>query len=242
VTDRIAGLLGRLPALIPESLHEIEHYFAGSLPQAPASVAVPSVPVWGMGGNDTYGDCGVIGLGHGFMAAAGDTAQTETFPDDAQDVSYYLAYTGGEDDGVVLSAYLGYVRANGFYGHTVGAYVPVNAKNLSHIRFSVWAYDFCYSGISVTAEMMTAFSAGEPWTLTEAQGTPVGGHCVPVVGYDSQYLYVVTWGAIQPVAWSAWDVMTSEAWAVLTGELTAAGTDGHGLNLAALQADLARLN
>jgi hypothetical protein len=36
--------------------------------------------------------------------------------------------------------------------------------------------------------------------------------------------------------------MASEAWAVMTGELVTAGDDGHGLNLAALQADLARLN
>ena len=35
--------------------------------------------------------------------------------------------------------------------------------------------------------------------------------------------------------------MSDEAWAVLTGEDVTAKTDGHGLNLAALQADLSKL-
>ena len=35
--------------------------------------------------------------------------------------------------------------------------------------------------------------------------------------------------------------MSDEAWALITGEDVSAGADGHGLNLAALQADLGKL-
>ena len=52
-----------------------------------------------MDGNDTYGDCGVAGIAHGFQAAAADTGETESWPTDSQVVSFYLKYTGGQDSG-----------------------------------------------------------------------------------------------------------------------------------------------
>jgi hypothetical protein len=62
---------------------------------------------------------------------------------------------------------------------------------------------------------------------------------VPAVGYSDEYLTVVTWGQTQQIAWPAWHAMSDEAWVVIVGE--DAKGDGHGINLAALQADLPRL-
>lgn len=233
---------GRLPALIPAALRGLGYYSAGPLPKAPASVTVPAVADWGVLGNDVYGDCGVAGAVHGFMAAAADTGERETFPTDRETVEYYLTYTDGQDSGVVLSDFLAYVHRNGFDGHKVRAYAPVAVHDVPVLQFAVNAFDFAYTGITVTQAMMDAFGAGEPWTLDTVQGDPIGGHCIPVVGYDSAWLYAVTWGKVQPIAYSAWHHMSDEAWAVLTGELVTAKGDGHGLNLAALEADLSRLN
>ena len=232
---------GRLPGVVPAGLRDLTYYAAGPLPQAPASVEVPSVADWNVLGNDTYGDCGVAGLEHGFMAAAADTGEHENFPDDQQCVDYYLTYTGGQDSGVILSDYLAYVRRNGYYGHQVAAYAPVTIHDVPTLQFAAWAYDFAYLGINVTQPMMDAFDAGQPWTSSNAQGEVLGGHCVPVVGYDSTWLYVVTWGKVQQLAYPAWHQIADEAWAVIVGEDVSAGSDGHGLNLAALQSDLGRL-
>ena len=87
---------------------------------------------------------------------------------------------------------------------------------------------------------MDAFGQGQPWTLAMAQGEPIGGHCIPLVGYDGTHVYAVTWGGVQPIEYAAWHAMSSEAWAVIPGEL--AKGDGHGVNLAALQADLDKLD
>jgi len=239
---RAPGRYGRRPALIPAGLRDLAYYAAGPLPKPPASVAVPSVAAWGMLSNDTLGDCGVAGLEHGFMAAAVDTSEAETPATAAQAASYYLTYTGGQDSGVVLSDYLAYVKKNGYYGRTVAAYAPVLVSDVPTLQFAVNAYDFAYTGITVTQAMEQAFSAGQPWTLETTDSPAVGGHCIPIVGYDSQYLYAVTWGAVQPIAYPAWQYMASEAWAVIGGELVAKGADGHGVNLAALQADLGRLD
>jgi hypothetical protein len=233
-------LYGKLPAVFPAIIKDIEHYFAGDLPKAPAKVDVtPDVP-WGMDGNADYGDCGVAGIKHGFQNAALVTSEKESFPTDQQVVDYYLKYTGGQDNGVVLSDFLKYVETNKFYDHTVSAYAPVNFKDIPNLQFAIWAYTFAYTGIVVTPAMQDAFSNGQPWTLDVCLGQPEGGHCIPLVGYDSQYLYAVTWGAVQPIAYSAWAHIADESWAVITGEV--ANGDAHGLNLQALQSDISKLN
>lgn len=234
-------LYGKLPAVFPALIRDIEHYFAGDLPKPPAKVDPASNVDWQMDGNDQYGDCGVAGIKHGFQNAALVTSETEQWPTEQQVVDYYLKYTGGEDTGVVLSDFLKYVKDNKFYGHSVGAYAPVGVQNIPHLQFAVWAYDFAYSGIVVTGEMQEAFGNGQPWELDDALGYPEGGHCVPVIGYDSKYLYCVTWGAVQPVSYAAWSHIADESWAVLTGEELADG-DEHGLNLAALKKDISRLS
>jgi len=232
-------MYGRLPGQVPVGLHDLTHYAPGRLPKAPASAAVAAIADWGILGNSKYGDCGVAGLQHQFMADAADTKLTEKFPTEQQCVDYYLHYTGGKDSGVVLSDYLAYVRQHGYYGHKVTAYAPVAVRDVPTLQFAVWAYDAAYTGITVTEQMETDFADGQPWTLESLDSPAAGGHCVPIVGYDSQYLYVVTWGKVQPIAYSAWHYMADEAWAVLTGELAAG--DGHGLAIDALTADLNRL-
>ena len=237
--------LGKLPGKIPVGLRDLTYYAAGPLPVAPPSVAVPSVADWDMDGNDQYGDCGPAGLKHGFQAAAADTREGESFPTADQVVSYYLNYTGGQDSGVVLSDYLGYVKQNGFYGHSVSAYAPVSVSDVNTLRFAINAYDFAYVGITVTSAMMQAAQGNPPWTWTlEEASDPdqVGGHCIPIVGYDSTWLYAVTWGSIIKIAYPAWHQIGDEAWAVLSQEIVTKGDDGHGISLAALQADLSRLN
>jgi len=234
---------GRLPGVVPVGLRDLTYYSAGPLPAPPPSVAVPPVADWGMDGNDNWGDCGVAALQHGFMGAAADVHQGESFPSDQQVVDYYLKYTGGEDSGVVLSQFLAYARRAGYYGHTVQAYAPVAVHDVPTLQFAINAYDFAYVGINVTEGMMDAVQGDGPWTWTAADltGETVGGHCIILAGYDSEWLYGVTWGSTIRIAYPAWHQMSDEAWALIVGEEVKAGTDGHGLNLAALQADLSQL-
>ena len=240
--------LGRLPGQIPVGLRDLTYYAAGPLPAPPASVAVPSVPPqpdgtpWGMDMNDTLGDCGCAGINHGFMAAGADAGDLGTVPTDQEVGNYYLTYTGGQDNGVVLSQFLAYVRQKGYYGHTVSAYAPVAVNDVPTLQFAINAYDSAYVGITVRQGMMDAAQGPAPWTWTadSLQGPPVGGHCIILAGYDSAWLYGVSWGNVVRIAYPAWHQMGDEAWAVIVGEDALKG-DGHGLNLAALQADLGRL-
>lgn len=241
--------LGRKPGVIPVGLRDLTYYVAGSLPRPPSSVKVPQAPpqtdgtLWGMLGNDQYGDCGVAGLEHGFMVSAADTSERESFPDTDQAVSYYLAYDDYQDEGVVLSEYLGYVKQHGYYGHKVAAYAPVSVNDIPTLQFATDAYDFTYTGIAVYQGMLDAAQGDPPWTWTadDLGGDIVGGHCIPVVAYDSNYLYAITWGQTVRIAYPAWHLIASEAWAVITGEAVAHRGGGHGINLTALEADLSKL-
>ena len=236
---------GRNPGHVPNGLRDLTFYAAGSLPKAPAKVTVPVVPVnvdgtaWGMDGNDTYGDCGVAGMDHVFMAAASVTDETGQWPTDDQIVSYYLTYTDDQDSGVVLADFLAYVKAHGFFGHTIAGYAPVGVHDIPTLQFAIDAYTAAYTGINVTSDMESASRNGEPWTLDDLSSPVVGGHCIPIVGYDSAYLYAVTWGAVQAIAYPAWHYISDEAWAVIPGELEEG--DGRGIDLAALQADLSKI-
>jgi hypothetical protein len=89
--------------------------------------------------------------------------------------------------------------------------------------------------------MQQAFGAHQPWTTALLNEQIIGGHCVPIVGYDEQYLYAVTWGGVQAITYPAWHQIATEAWAVITGEFVARNGDGRGVSLAALRADLDRL-
>ncbi len=230
---------GRLPAQFPGSVKDLTTYVAGPLPAPPSEATVPHV-AWGMLGNDRYGDCGVAGLEHAFEADAAIANESESEPDDQQAIDYYLAYTDGQDTGVVLSQYLAHVRAHGYYGHTVDSFAPVTVSDVPTLQSVVSLFGFAYTGITVTSSMEEAFGQGVPWTTSLAQGAVAGGHCVPIVGFDDSFLYAVTWGGVQPISYPAWHLIADEAWAVLTGEFVQAGGDGH-VNLAALRADIDRM-
>lgn len=238
---RPVGKLGRLPGKIPVGLHDFTTYVAGSLPRPPAEVVVPSVADWTMLGNDRYGDCGVAGLEHIFMADAMIAHEAEQFPSTAEAEQFYLAYTGGQDSGVVLSDYLAYVRAHGYLGHSVDSFAPVAVHDVPTLQFAVWAFGAAYTGIVVTQAMQETFAAHQAWGMATLNSQVLGGHCVPIVGYDDTSLFIVTWGEIQEITYPAWHQMSDEAWAVVTGEFVARGGDGRGVTLAALRADLDRL-
>jgi len=242
----MAFKLGARPGVIPTGLHDLTFYAAGSLPKAPASVPVPAVASWGMDGNSTAGTCGVAGINHYFMADASIAGvESESFPGDQEILDYYFTYTGGQDTGVVLSDFLAYVKTHPFFGHTVDAYAPVGVHDIPTMQFVIDAYGAAYTGITVTQAMMSAVQSspsGWVWTTQDTQGEPVGGHCIPVVGYDDQFLTAVSWGQAIQISYPAWHRMSTEAWAVLSGEFAAKGGDTRGIDLAALQADLAKVS
>lgn len=230
--------MGLLPGKIPVGLKELPYYSAGPLPKPLQTVAIPQVSDWNMLGNSVYGDCGVASWEHSLMADAAVTQEQETEASEQQAIAYYLAYTGGQDSGVVLSDFLAYVRQHGYYGHTLKAYAPVGVHDIPTLQTAISYYVCAYTGIAVTSGMQEAFQNGQPWTTNLLSTPVVGGHAVPLVAFDDQYLYAITWAAVQKITYPMWHYISSEAWALITGELIARNGDARGVSLSALEADL----
>lgn len=59
--------------------------------------------------------------------------------------------------------------------------------------------------------------AVRPWTdVTPASGyVGSGPHAVAIVGYSDRYLFLETWGYVQPVSWGWWTAHSSAAWSIV---------------------------
>ena len=217
---------GRLPAKRPIGLRDLVQYLTDPLPAGPASVAAPDFN-WGILGNDQYGDCTFAGAVHLREAVAAREGVSENWPTADQVVEAYKAYTGcvepgdEHDSGANEADLLGVWLTDGLIdGNKILGYAPVDHRDHEELKSVVALFGGSYLGVAVPAPAQEQFGAGEPWDLTgtEEDYEIEGGHCVPGVGYDSDYLYVVTWGKVQPVTWRWIAAYMEEAWAVLLTE------------------------
>lgn len=229
---------GRLPAH-PETTHPRLHLtpHLAALPAPPPSVDWYSVVRdWPVFLNDQIGDCTVAMEAHILEASStygrGSTVEVDdrTVLATYERISGYTPADPSTDQGAVLQDVYSDWRTNGLGLNKILAYAQVEFRNLVEVRQAVQHFGAVGLGIVVTDDMMDDFNAGLPWA--RATGNPLGGHAVPVVGYDADNVYVVTWGRVVRMAWGVLVHATEEAWvAVLPEWFDAAGTDPNGVDL-----------
>jgi hypothetical protein len=101
------------------------------------------------------------------------------------DVAKYHQQTGLEDE-------------SGTY-HKVAAYLAVTPGNIEELKQSIYLFGACSIGWELPESAQQQFQAHQPWSV---ENSPIeGGHDTLAVGYDVEYLYIVTWGAVQKVEW-----------------------------------------
>jgi hypothetical protein len=205
---------------------------------------------FGMDLNDSLGDCVIADSAHQVMLHTAN-AGTIVIPTDQDVLEMYSAVGGyipgnpSTDQGCDETAACQYLESTGLCGQKSAGTAMVDPTNLDHIRWTVEIFGACRLGIVVDQQMEDEFSAKEPWTIAaDPNDSTAGGHDVPIVQYDSQYAYVVTWGGLQPVAWSliANSAFLDECHAeVFTDFIGATGTTPGGFDLATLMQDLQAL-
>lgn len=239
--------LGKLPARQDSIKLKFANYTA--LPPAPTKGGhYTLVSDWqGMLGNDQYGDCVLAGGDHEHIYWNAEANKKVTFNEKTA-LADYSAITGfnpndpnsdqGTDMQVAASYRLktGLIDANG-KRHKIGAYVALSAGNKSQMKQAIQLFGSAGIGIQFPSSAMTQFNNNHPWTIISGARIE-GGHYVPAVGYDSRYVYVVTWGKLQKMSWGFFTKYCDEAVVYLDTEMLTGGKSLEGFNLSQLQSDL----
>lgn len=246
---------GKLPVRHDARTLAFERY-TSRLPNPPRSVS----PLdrfqhfgWGTLGNDQYGDCVWAGAAHETMLWTTEAGKLARFDDvhvlaDYAKVTGFDPRTGANDNGTVVLDALNYRRKVGVHdasgtAHKIGAYAKVDASNTVHLKAAVWLFDAVGIGFEVPDYAEDQFALGQIWHIggQDPNAPIVGGHYVPVVGYDSGGLWLVTWGELHRMTWQFFRKYTDEAYALLSPDMLRAGKSPDGFDLATLNADLAAL-
>lgn len=245
----IHGKLGKKPPKIDPRTLRLGKYLSAALPAPPAYAdwSRGFTFDWGEMLNQNLGDCTIAACGHAIQTWTLDNGRLVTVPDSAILRSYeqscgYNPADPSTDQGGVEVDVLNYFRTTGVGGHQILAYVDPDPGNALHIKQSVYLFGGVYIGFNVPQSAMDQFNAGQPWTPIPNDGGIVGGHAVYVCGYNSQYLVLYTWGTRTSMSWDFWSDprYVDESHTLLSQDWTTRGGIGpNGINMTALQADLA---
>lgn len=197
---------------------------------------------WGMMGNDKYGDCVEADTGHALMLRTANTG-TMIQPTEKDVEDLYSALTGfdpnnpASDQGTDENAMCAFNKATGFLGHKSEGYAPVALGKADRVKWTVQLFGVCRLGIYVTDSMIRNFERNTAWHSLDPAEPIIGGHDVPVVGYDKDVYYVVTWGKRFPVVWD-FNLIEEAHAEVFPDWIKQSGLSPSGFNLAQLLFDL----
>jgi hypothetical protein len=186
-----------------------------------------------MDGNDTLGDCTIAALAHAATTYHGLVGKQKIMAK-ASVVKLYMHLTGGVDSGLNELDVLNYWRQHPVSGDEIITYTSINPKNHTHVQQAIQLFGGVYLGFQVQANCLQEFDAHQPWTPGRLTND---GHAVYAVGYDQNFLTVLTWGNTQQATWAWWDECVDEAYGILPPQAKDPAF-APGFNLAQLQADL----
>jgi hypothetical protein len=248
---RFIGKLGRKPARRdPRTLQLANYVDHGILPSVPGHFNWGrAVDNWPVMLNDRLGDCTCACVGHTIQCWTANAGQEVILPDDEilhlyEAVSGYDPATGANDDGAVELDVLNYWRQTGVAGHQIAAYVALEPGNHDHMRIATFLFGAVYTGIALPQTIQGQEVWSVPPEGPNGAGAPgsLGGHAVPVVGYDASGYTCITWGYEQRLTYGFADTYMEESYAIISPEWVTQGKRApSGFDLVALQNDLAAL-
>lgn len=243
--------LGKLPATKNSVSFRLRDYLSiAKLPTPPAKGGHANlVTEHDMFGNDTVGDCTCADVGHATLYWNKETGKNVAVST-SNVLTMYSAITGynpddpSSDTGADMSVVAKYHQKTGLEDelgnyHKIAAYLAVTPGNFEELRQSIYLFGACSIGWELPESAQTQFGK-KPWSVVK--GSPIeGGHDTVAVGYDSSYLYVVTWGSVQKVEWPFVSKYMDEGIVKLSDEMLKNGESLEGFNANQLQTDLSAL-
>lgn len=254
IMSRALNALGAPPATSPDWVSKITSVVGNN---------------FGMFGNDAYGDCVIADCAHQEMLRTANAGTIWT-PTEVQVLALYAYFQGmkidpnadlapgsldqiqqylaNNDNGCNELDVITYLTKTGWMGRKLDGSANLDPTQLDQIRWANCIFGASRLGLNLPDSAQSQFEAGEPWSPVPGAQLD-GGHDVPVVKYDANYFYVVTWGKLQPVSLSFMTAKYAdgtpyleEAHAELAFDwVNQAGTCPASLNLTQLMADLSAI-
>jgi hypothetical protein len=175
--------------------------------------------------NDELGCCTVAAAAHTEQVWSANTSGQVAITDE-QIKDDYFKVTGGPDVGAELIDVLKYWRTSGIAGNEIAAYAKADHTSKSEVQASIWTFGPLFAGVGLP----------KPWAEAEVWDVdPVGSltgdwepgswglHCVDLVDYDADGLWVSTWGELVRLTWPAFFAYFFEAWAAIDNLWTPSG-------------------
>lgn len=228
------------------------NYLKSSAPPPPPAKAyyeykIPGA-VWGMFGNDKYGCCTCAGPAHEIMNRTAHSGKI-VIPTNADVLGMYSVLSPGfdpntdaNDNGAAITDALNYMASTGLAGEKIDGWAAIDYTNQTTVEQGIYIFGSINIGVQLPNSAMDQTQAGQAWTVLADDGGIDGGHCIPVLGYGSEGLTCVTWGALQQMTWDWFKTYCDEAYVELALDwVSANGEAVNSLNMAALTADLSAL-
>lgn len=209
--------LGKAPARVdPRTLRLSNYIPAGYTPPPVTRDNSGIVPVWGMLGNDQYGDCVVAAYAHMLMLWAKLAGVSLVAPVDDV-INIYLKLTGGVDRGLVELDFLNWCRQNVFDSNQILGFASIPTHDTALMEHAISMFGAVFRGILLPAS--AASQLGGLWDLTTYNNVPGswGGHATIGVGYDrtAQQTKDITWGAVQKATYRFWQSYQDECYVLI---------------------------
>lgn len=247
--------LGKRPRRVDPRTLRLARYLTPALPSPPASVdwqaKIPAGDL-PMDANDRLGDCVVAASAHTITDWTANVG-SPVVPTLDQVVALYDRLSP-DNDGVVILDFLNGWRSGYALGPATNAltgYAAVNPALPNEVRQSIALFGVCFIGLELPNGVVDSPDPlTVPWTVPPSGAigptwapNPQNGHCVPLLGYDANQLYLATWGAVIPASWGFIAAYCDEAYALLSDQdwLSSRGAAPNGLDLAQLRVDLQSL-
>lgn len=204
--------------------------------------------------NDTIGDCTIAAVGHAIQTWTSVVGSARVMTD-AEALQGYerFGYVPGNpdtDNGANAQDVLQSWSSPGFQcggvNDSLDGFCTLRAGDPQETKEGVAWLGAVYAGILLPLGVQGASewdcgpldTNGAPSTGPWAPGS-WGGHAVPIVGYASRGLIVVTWGSLLWMSWPFWKVYGDEAYGLLSRDFASASIPSEAWD--SLESDMAAL-
>jgi hypothetical protein len=225
--------LGKLPKRTDKRTLQFAQYLKANLSTPPPVIDYSDqITQWGMMLNDTLGDCTIAAASH----AIEEWSQGKTIIADEIIKAFYFSITGGQDSGCVELDVLNAWHNKGLGGDNLGAYAEVNITSQYQLKQAIYMFNGLYIGVNLPQSAMDQFNSDQPWTVS-GDNTILGGHALLIVGYDSQYVSIITWGQLIKADWNWLMTYMDEAYVLISKDYFSGDKTAEGFDLVTLDQD-----